>query len=229
MVNIRTIRYIIFILSFIVINSEEYKRTLNYEYESGIITPINEKNNGRFEIDIVEYEDMSLPAFGWTFINDINDINNLTIIFDEIFKDSDKQKINVKSNELTEKQNENILKILDKYHVVYQLRYEVINNLNNNNKTYEQRGYTYEYDNGHKFTIAMGEKPTGGYSINIRKTKIKKLDIIIYVSEKEPGKGEIVTQDLTYPITQIKLNTYPSQIQIVNYDTDEVYPRLRNF
>ena len=223
------IRYIIFILSFIVINSEEYKRTLNYEYESGIITPINEKNNGRFEIDIVEYEDMSLPAFGWTFINDINDINNLTIIFDEIFKDSDKQKINVKSNELTEKQNENILKILDKYHVVYQLRYEVINNLNNNNKTYEQRGYTYEYDNGHKFTIAMGEKPTGGYSINIRKTKIKKLDIIIYVSEKEPGKGEIVTQDLTYPITQIKLNTYPSQIQIVNYDTDEVYPRLRNF
>ena len=228
MVNIRTIRYIIFILSFIVINSEEYKRTLNYEYESGIITPINEKNNGRFEIDIVEYEDMSLPAFGWTFINDINDINNLTIIFDEIFKDSDKQKINVKSNELTEKQNENILKILDKYHVVYQLRYEVINNLNNNNKTYEQRGYTYEYDNGHKFTIAMGEKPTGGYSINIRKTKIKKLDIIIYVSEKEPGIGEIVTEALTYPITQIKLNTYPSQIQIVNYDTDEVYPRLRN-
>ena len=222
------IRYIIFILSFIVINSEEYKRTLNYEYESGIITPINEKNNGRFEIDIVEYEDMSLPAFGWTFINDINDINNLTIIFDEIFKDSDKQKINVKSNELTEKQNENILKILDKYHVVYQLRYEVINNLNNNNKTYEQRGYTYEYDNGHKFTIAMGEKPTGGYSINIRKTKIKKLDIIIYVSEKEPGIGEIVTEALTYPITQIKLNTYPSQIQIVNYDTDEVYPRLRN-
>ena len=229
MVNIRTIRYIIFILSFIVINSEEYKRTLNYEYESGIITPINEKNNGRFEIDIVEYEDMSLPAFGWTFINDINDINNLTIIFDEIFKDSDKQKINVKSNELTEKQNENILKILDKYHVVYQLRYEVINNLNNNNKTYEQKGYTYEYDNGHKFTIAMGEKPTGGYSINIRKTKIKKLDIIIYVSEKEPGIGEIVTEALTYPITQIKLNTYPSQIQIVNYDTDEVYPRLRNF
>ena len=229
MVNIRTIRYIIFILSFIVINSEEYKRTLNYEYESGIITPINEKNNGRFEIDIVEYEDMSLPAFGWTFINDINDINNLTIIFDEIFKDSDKQKINVKSNELTEKQNENILKILDKYHVVYQLRYEVINNLNNNNKTYEQKGYTYEYDNGHKFTIAMGEKPTGGYSINIRKTKIKKLDIIIYVSEKEPGIGEIVTEALTYPITQIKLNTYPSKIQIVNYDTDEVYPRLRNF
>ena len=222
------IRYIIFILSFIVINSEEYKRTLNYEYESGIITPINEKNNGRFEIDIIEYEDGSLPALGWTFINNINDINNLTIIFDEIFKDSDKQKINVKSNELTEKQNENILRILDKYHVVYQLRYEVINNLNNNNKTYEQRGYTYEYDNGHKFTIAMGEKPTGGYSINIRKTKIKKLDIIIYVSEKEPGKGEIVTQDLTYPITQIKLNTYPSQIQIVNYDTDEVYPRLRN-
>ena len=229
MVNIRTIRYIIFILSFIVINSEEYKRTLNYEYESGIITPINEKNNGRFEIDIIEYEDGSLPALGWTFINNINDINNLTIIFDEIFKDSDKQKINVKSNELTEKQNENILRILDKYHVVYQLRYEVINNLNNNNKTYEQRGYTYEYDNGHKFTIAMGEKPTGGYSINIRKTKIKKLDIIIYVSEKEPGIGEIVTEALTYPITQIKLNTYPSKIQIVNYDTDEVYPRLRNF
>ena len=227
-INIKTIRYIIFILSFIVINSEEYKRILNYEYESGIITTINEKNNGQFEIDIVEFEDLSLPAFGLAFVNDINDQNNLTIIFDEIFKNSNKQEIDVKSNELTEKQNENILKVLDKCHVVYQLRYEVINNLDNN-KTYKQRGYTYEYDNGHKFTIAMGEKPTGGYSISIRKTKIKKLAIIIYVSEKEPGLGEIVTEALTYPIAQIKLNAYASNIQIVNYDTNEVYPRLKNF
>ena len=222
------ITYIILILSFIVINSEEYKRILNYEYESGIITTINEKNNGQFEIDIVEFEDLSLPAFGSAFVNDINDQNNLTIIFDEIFKNSNKQEIDVKSNELTEKQNENILKVLDKCHVVYQLRYKVINNLDNN-KTYKQRGYTYEYDNGHIFTIAMGEKPTGGYSISIRKTKIKKLAIIIYVSEKEPGLGEIVTEALTYPIAQIKLNAYPSNIQIVNYDTNEVYPRLKNF
>ncbi len=73
----------------------------------------------------------------------------------------------------------------------------------------------------------MGERPTGGYSISIRKTKIKDLDLIIYVSEKEPGVGEIVTEALTYPVVQIKLNEYPSSIKVINFDTDEVYPRLR--
>lgn len=222
------ITYIIFILSLIAINSEEYKRILNYEYENGIITTINEKNNGEFEIDIIQYEDGYLPFFGWAFVNEINDIKNLAIVFDEIFKDSEKQEIDVKSNELTEKQNEIILKIFDDYNVVYELRYEIITNLNNYNQTYKQRGYSYKYDDGHKFTIAMGEKPTGGYFINIKKVKIKGLDIIVYVSEKEPSIGEIVTEALTYPIAQIKLNEFPASIKIINYDNDEAYPRLRN-
>ena len=186
------------------------------------------KKKGQFEIDIIEYEDGSLPAFGWAFVNDVNEIKNLAIVFDEIFKDSDKQEIDVKCNELTDKQNEIILKIFDNHNVVYELRYEIINAFDDGNEIYKQRGYSYKYDNGHIFTIAMGEKPTGGYSITIKKVKIKGLDIIIYVSEKEPGIGLFVTQALTYPIAQIKLNAYPSQIQIVNYDNDEAFPRLRN-
>ena len=72
-IKIKEITYIILILSFIVINSEEYKRILNYEYKNGIVTRINEKNNVQFEIEIIEYEDGSLPAFGWVFVNDFND------------------------------------------------------------------------------------------------------------------------------------------------------------
>ena len=37
-----------------------------------------------------------------------------------------------------------------------------------------------------------------------------------------------VTEALTFPIVQIKLNTFLSSINIFNYDTDESYPRLKN-
>ena len=140
-------------------------------------------------------------------------------MFDEIFKDSNEQKITVKNSELTEKQNEMILKIFNNNGIIYQLQYEIINKVGYYDRKYSQRGYSYEYDNGHIFTIAMGERPSGGYSINIRKIKIKGLDLIIYVTEKEPGVGEAVTDALTYPIIKIKLNAYPSGIEIINYDS----------
>ena len=227
-IKIKRITPFIFILSFIIINSkEELERILVYDYENGVSNTIRETDN-KFQIDTIHYLDDSwLPMLGNEIINDKDEIKNLLVVFDEIFKDSDEQKIIVKSNELTEKQNEIILKILDEHNIIYQLRYEIINNIDYYDKTYKQRGYSYKYDKGDIFTIAMGERPTGGYSISIRKTKIKDLDLIIYVSEKEPGVGEIVTEALTYPVVQIKLNEYPSSIKVINFDTDEVYPRLR--
>ena len=72
----------------------------------------------------------------------------------------------------------------------------------------------------------MGRRPSAGYSINIKKTKIKGFDVAIYVSEKEPGKGEMVDVVLTYPIVQIKFNSYPHRIEVFNYDNGEEYPRL---
>ena len=71
----------------------------------------------------------------------------------------------------------------------------------------------------------MGERPTGGYSINIRKIKIKESSVTIYVTEKTPFEGEIVTEAITYPIIKLKFNKVPFNEEIINSDTDETYPQ----
>ena len=137
-IKIKRITPFIFILSFIIINSkEELERILVYDYENGVSNTIRETNN-KFQIDIIHYLDDSwLPMLGNEIINDKDEIKNLLVVFDEIFKDSDEQKIIVKSNELTERQNEIILKILDGHNIIYQLRYEIINNIDYYDKTYK--------------------------------------------------------------------------------------------
>ena len=137
-IKIKRITPFIFILSFIIINSkEELERILVYDYENGVSNTIRETNN-KFQIDIIHYLDDSwLPMLGNEIINDKDEIKNLLVVFDEIFKDSDEQKIIVKSNELTEKKNKIILKILDGHNIIYQLRYEIINNIDYYDKTYK--------------------------------------------------------------------------------------------
>ena len=49
---------------------------------------------------------------------------------------------------------------------------EIINNLNQYDMKCSERGYFYEIkDEFVIYTIAMGEQPSGGYSINIKKLK----------------------------------------------------------
>ena len=170
MVNIKAkiIKNVIFFLSFIAINS----RHISYEYENGRPVDIYEQDD-EFVIDIMEFGEDFDYSVGFEDIYKEDEVKELTGIFDEIFKGSNTSSIHVKNSELTDEQNKIIIKILDAHYVIYQLRYEIINNVDNQNKTFKKKGYSYEYDNGHKFTIAMGERPSGGYSINIRKTKIK--------------------------------------------------------
>ena len=92
---------------------------------------------------------------------------------------------------------------------------------------YKKRGYTYEIDDESViYTIAMGEKSTGGYSIGIQKIKIKGNNISIYVTEKVPGMDDIVTDAFTYPIVQVKFNHLPSTVEVINYETGDIFPSL---
>ena len=64
----------------------------------------------------------------------------------------------------------------------------------------------------------MSERSTGGYSINIKKVKMKRDLLTVYVTEKEPLEGEIVTESVTYPIVQMNLNTLLFLRDILNYE-----------
>ena len=82
-----------------------------------------------------------------------------------------------------------------------------------NFQQYNERGYYYEKVNDTLIcTIAMGEKTSGGFYIEIQKVKIKGNSVTIYVNENLPKHGDIVTFAITYPIAKIKFNKEPDEI-----------------
>jgi hypothetical protein len=72
----------------------------------------------------------------------------------------------------------------------------------------------------------MGQMPSTGYSIEIKKIKIKGNNTQIIVTEKVPPKDVGEDTVLTYPIVQVKFNHLPSSVEIMNYETGENYPNL---
>jgi hypothetical protein len=72
----------------------------------------------------------------------------------------------------------------------------------------------------------MGKKPTGGFSINVQKVKIKENSVTIYVTEKVPNPGDIVTEAFTYPSVSIKFNKIIDDIEVLNYETGLKFNRL---
>ncbi|SHI70257.1 PrcB C-terminal [Geosporobacter subterraneus DSM 17957] len=79
---------------------------------------------------------------------------------------------------------------------------------------------------GDIYVIATrGEKPTGGYTVDIdRIMKVKEEDknkLVVYVTFDDPKPGDVVTQVITYPYTVAKTNLkeLPDKIELkVKYD-----------
>ncbi|QXM07429.1 protease complex subunit PrcB family protein [Crassaminicella indica] len=79
---------------------------------------------------------------------------------------------------------------------------------------------------GEIFVIATrGEKPTGGYTIQIDSIEKVNIDgktkLVVYTTFKDPKPGDIVTQVITYPYVVVKteLEELPDKIELkVKYD-----------
>ena len=226
----KAITSLIFVISFFSINSSSAIRTLNYQYVSEITIDIKEMENGfRIESFEASLDPFEAPMHVMVSV-DKDEIKNLAYVFSEIFQDSKEKSIMVNRKDLTETQNEIILNVLKRYDIIYELKYQILNNVNLYDYNYTNRGYKMYYDKdiqSYVLTIAMGKWPTGGYSIYITKIKLKGFIVTIDVKEKTPFEGEIVTEDETYPIIKIKFNADPIIIEIINSDTQEAYPRYK--
>lgn len=55
--------------------------------------------------------------------------------------------------------------------------------------------------------LNMGEKTTGGYSIEVVKVEEFSDKIVVTVKENKPGVGENVTDAITNPYTVVKINS----------------------
>lgn len=226
------INLIIFFISFFTINSQGF-RILNYYNKDHKIFSIEEKENNFQIVTKQVIYCITTPCdpiiLNENTIENYDDCQSLKSLFDEIFKDSQIYEKNIVEDEFPEEQLKIILEVLKENKIICLLEYEIINNLGLYNSLYKNRGYLYFHnieDDSVSYTIAMGLKPSGGYYIEVKEVVINGNDAIIYVIEKRPGKGELVSDALTYPIVQVKFNKSPSYIEIFNYYTGESYPRL---
>ena len=108
--------------------------------------------------------------------NDLNDKD--IILLKEIFRNED---IDFSSNDRVEVTN-----------------YEIEEDLYSDEK---EAGYKV---NGKEVSICMGEKNTGGYSIDVNKVYREGSNLFIYITENSPKHDDIVTDALTYPCVYLK-------------------------
>ena len=86
------------------------------------------------------------------------------------------------------------------------------------------RGYSIRPQDGkYIVTISMGEKNTGGYSIEVTNVVVSGNDVTIYVKENTPPRDAMVTMALTYPGVQVELDKVPSTLVVINDETNEKY------
>lgn len=102
-----------------------------------------------------------------------------------------------------------------------EITYSIDNNTSNSDSKYSERGVYYDTLNQpnapHYYTIAMGEKNTGGYSINIENVNIDtEGNVEVIVEETNPDADSIVTMAFTYPTCMVTLDKLPSSITVKN-------------
>ena len=228
--NLAIIFYILVNIITIVKTSSNETRIINYYNNDGKIYSIEEKENS-FTV-VIKQQIFCIrapcipPIIDEIPIKEKEDCEILRVLFDENFKDNNIKEKYVFDDDINDEQVEIIIKVLLNNKIISRLEYEIINSLNQYDIKHRERGYFYEIeDECIIYTIAMGEQASSGYSIGVKKIKIKGNSATIYVTEKVPGKGEVVTDALTYPIVQVKFNQFPSRITILNYETGE---RFRN-
>ena len=228
---------LILFITFFFINSQDSDnikdiRVLNYYHGDYKIYSI-EENEDNFKIIIKEQiicfrAPCIPPILDEKSIENEEDCQKLKELFDEIFQDSDVKEKTFRNGELTSSQKKVIFNILDKNKIISVLDYEIIKNTDVYKMKYEKRGYIYEIEDDESviYTIAMGQMPSTGYSIEIKKIKIKGNNAQIVVTEKVPPKDVGEDTVLTYPIVQVKFNHLPSSVEIMNNETGESYPSL---
>lgn len=64
-----------------------------------------------------------------------------------------------------------------------------------------------DIDHSNYVILNMGEKNTGGYSIEVEKVEENDKNIIITVKENVPAKDAMVMQVISYPYTVVKIHS----------------------
>lgn len=92
----------------------------------------------------------------------------------------------------------------------------------------KNKGFTYveDKDSGEIYiAVFMGEKLSGGYSIEVVSVEDSDGKTVVEVKEKAPQQGDMVTEVLTYPFVIIKAKGVTPNISVSNTE-GEAYKKL---
>lgn len=76
--------------------------------------------------------------------------------------------------------------------------------------------YFWEEDGSFTIFITSGEKPTGGFSVDVKYIEDNEGKTNILVDEKSPAPGDMVTQAITYPFVIVKAAGITNNFNIEN-------------
>lgn len=226
------LKSIIFIFSALIIlvfsqSSTNKNRTFNY-YLNGLIFSIVEKEN---YFDIVAKQQIYCikapcipPVLNTISVKKEEDIKILKSLFSEIFNETKVIEKPITDDDLTSEQIDKIFKVFENNNITQAIKYKIIKGLEYYDSGYSKRGF-YTEGNGLNYTIASGQRPSGGYTIEVNKVKIKGTQATIYVKESKPSGGSITV--LTYPIARVEFNIIPTSVTVFNYDTNEEFQKIR--
>ena len=223
---------IIFIFSALIIlvfsqGSTNKNRTLDY-YLNGLIFSIVEKEN---YFDIVTKQQIYCikapcipPVLNTISVKKEEDIKILKSLFSEIFNETKVIEKPITDDDLTSEQIDKLFKVFENNNITQAIKYKIIKGLGYLDSSYSKRGF-YTEGNGLNYTIASGQRPSGGYTIEVNKVKIKGTQATIYVKESKPSGVSITV--LTYPIARVEFNIIPTSVTVFNYDTNEEFQKIR--
>ncbi len=81
------------------------------------------------------------------------------------------------------------------------------------------KGYTFfEHDGGYILVVFMGEKSSGGYSIDVISVEDNEGRTNVTVKETAPAKGDMVITAMTYPYAVITMKGVTDNFAVTNSD-----------
>ena len=138
-------------------------------------------------------------------------------LFEELFSDTDSNKISITRKDIGYADYVVLSEILSKYsarkgEVNYRSR-------RIDDSMYSTRGYIVENtDNETRVVISMGERNTGGYSIDVYDVDVNNYNVEIIVKETSPKPNDRVTMAFTYPSVEITLPFVANNVTVYNTD-----------
>ena len=209
---------------------EETKISREIEYTDEVYVYDISQNNNNFEIIIKAQDECDVEPCGYSKVDSYNitsdkEKEDLKELFNELFKNTDKNKLSLTRKDISIDQYSILQSVFKDPNQQVDVTYKIIGNIENSGIT--NQGYVIsKSEDKVTITIAMGERSTGGYSIEITKIVANQDILNIEVKVNNPSSGAIVTQAFTTPAIVVELNVLPNTIKITS-NNNVVYKEIK--